>query len=107
MAMGKNPFQALLEEIPAPLRNKYFLVLLAFFAWMMFFDRHDFITQWQLQRSVDQLENDKEYYSKKIEEAEQDRYDLDVNREKFAREHYYLQKSNEDVFIIKKQEELE
>lgn len=107
MAIGKNPLQALIEEIPAPLRNKYFLVLVAFFAWMIFFDKHDFITQWQLQRTVDKLEKDKQYYSKKIEEAEQDRYDLEVNREKFAREHYYLQKSDEDVFIIKKKEELE
>lgn len=107
MASGNNPLQALLEEIPAPLRNKYFLVLIAFFAWMIFFDKHDFITQWQLQRTVDKLENDKEFYSKKIKESEQDRFDLEANREKFAREHYYLQKANEDVFIIRKKEELE
>jgi len=106
MALGKSPLQKWLEDVPAPLKNKYFLVLAMFLFWMIFFDKHDFITQWQLQRTVDKLEEDKAYYSKKIEEAEQDRYDLEVNREKFARERYYLQKSDEDVFIIKKEGEL-
>ena len=106
MAIGKSPLQKWLEEIPAPIKNKYLLALAAFFCWMIFFDKHDFITQWQLQRTVDKLEEDKAYYSKKIEEAEQDRYDLEVNREKFARERYYLQKKDEDVFIIKEKEAL-
>lgn len=107
MAVGKSPLQIWFEGIPAPFRNRYFLVLVAFFGWMVFFDKHDFITQWQLKRSVDKLEQDKAYYSRKIEKAEKEFQDLQDNREKFAREKYYLQRSNEDVFIIKKESELE
>jgi len=105
MANGRNPLQPLLELIPAPLRNKYFIVLALFFGWMIFFDKHDFLTVWRLQRTVDKLELDKEYYSKKIEESERERADLEENKEKFAREKYYMKKSDEDVFIIVEEED--
>ncbi len=97
---GRNPLQSLIDQIPKPLRNKYFLVLTVFFAWMIFFDKHDFLTQWQLQNTVDQMEEDKETYTRKIEEAKQDRLDLEINKEKFAREQYYMKKKDEEVFII-------
>lgn len=103
--MANNSFQTIKEQIPAPLRNKYFLVLVLFFAWMIFLDRHDLITQWRLQNTVDKLEEDKAFYSEKIEEAEQERLDLDINDEKFAREQYYMKKSDEDVFIIVEKED--
>jgi cell division protein FtsB len=103
--MANNSFQAIKEQIPAPLRNKYFLVLTLFFAWMIFLDRHDLVTQWRLQKTVDKLEADKAFYSEKIEEAEQERLDLDINDEKFAREQYYMKKSDEDVFIIVEKED--
>lgn len=100
MAGSNNPLSAILEQLPAPFRNKYFVVLFFFFGWMIFFDRHDLLTQWRLQRSVDKLQEDIDYYNIKIEEAQQERYDLDINKEKFARERYYMKKRNEDVFII-------
>ncbi|MCI5080992.1 MAG: hypothetical protein MRY78_04840 [Saprospiraceae bacterium] len=107
MANQKNPFQPLLDKIPVPFRNRYFVALVLFVAWMVFFDKHDMLTQWRLQNSVEKLEEDKVYYSKKIKEAQQERLDLDVNKEKFAREKYYMQKQNEDVFIIVKDEDKE
>lgn len=96
----QTPLQLLLNQIPAPLRNKYFLVLTLFFGWMIFFDQHDLVTQWHLQDTVKDMEAEKEAYTDKIEEAKQNRLDLEVNKEKFAREKYYMQKYNEDVFII-------
>ena len=103
--MANNSFQALRDLVPAPLRNKYFLVLALFFAWMIFLDRHDVIPQWRLQRTVNKLESDKTFYLDKIEGAEQERLDLDINDEKFARERYYMKKSDEDVFIIEEKED--
>lgn len=100
MANFTNPFQLLLDKLPAPMRNRFFLVLALFFAWMIFFDRHDFVTQWQLYRSVDRLEEEKEKLSGQIQEAKQERLDLEVHKEKFAREQYYMKKNNEEVFII-------
>ena len=100
MAVNKNPFQVLLEQLPAPLRNKYFVALAIFFAMLIFFSKADPITQYRLESTKKQLEEDKEYYSKKIKGAEQERLDLEFNKEKTAREKYYMKKNDEDVFII-------
>ncbi len=103
MAVRSNPFQPILDSVPAPMRNIYFLSLALFFFYMIFVDRHDFLTQWRLQQSLNKLERDKVYYEDKIIEVEKDRRDIERNKEKFAREHYYLNKKGEDVFIIEKE----
>lgn len=100
---SNNLFQPLLDRIPAPMRNRYFLALVIFVGWLIFFDKHDVLTQWKLQRTVNKLEEDKAYYAKEINKAEQKRLDLEVNKEKYAREQYYMKKNNEEVFIIEKE----
>jgi cell division protein DivIC len=92
--------QQLTNRIPAPFRNRYVLVLLAFVTYMVFFDRHDPLTQFQLQRMVRQLESDRVYYLEKIAEEEREMADMQANQERFARERYFMQRANEDVFII-------
>ena len=96
----KNPFQEYLDKLPAPLKNRYFLWLVVFFAWMIFIDKHNILVQWRLQSTLNKLEMDKAYYEEKIQEAIQTRYDLQINKEKFAREKYFMKRNNEDVFII-------
>ena len=105
MAKSKNPFQEYIDRLPAPLKNKYFISLVLFFAWMVFFDRHNIIVQWRLQNTLEKLKEDRAYYEEKLEEAKQTRYDLEINREKFARERYYMKRSDEDVYIIDKNKE--
>ncbi len=102
MAVRKNPFKPFLEQIPAPMRNIYFLSLVLFFAFMIFVDKHDFLTNYRLQQTLNKLENDKIYYEEKMKEVRKDRRDIANDKEKFAREHYYLNKKDEDVFIIEK-----
>jgi cell division protein FtsB len=98
--MAKNPIDQLLESIPKPIRNRYFLILVLFFAWMIFFDKHDVLTQWQLKNTVDQLKEEKAFYTNQIEQAEEERLELEINKEKIAREKYYMKRLGEDVFII-------
>jgi cell division protein FtsB len=100
-----NPLQDLLRSVPAPLRNKYILVLTLFFAWMIFIDKHDVLTQFKLQRTVKKLEQEKVLYSEQIKAAERERLDLEVNKEKIAREKYFMKKPGEDVFIIVDEED--
>ena len=100
MAKSNNPFAPMLNQIPTPLRNRYFLVLVLFFAWMVFFDKHDLLTQFKLANSVERLKEDKAYFTEKIKQAKKDKAKIESNREKFAREKYYMHKADEDVFII-------
>jgi len=99
-----NPLQSLFGKVPPIVRNRYFLVAVFFFAWMIFMDTHDVFTQWHLQNTKDQLIDDKAYYEKHIKQARADKQDLETNREKFAREKYYMKKSNEEVFVIVEEE---
>ena len=100
MAIRNNPFRPILKKIPAPFKNKYFMVLIFFMAWMIFIDKHDVLTQIKLQQTLNKLEVDKDYYHDRIDEERQNTKDIKSNPEKFAREHYHLQKKDEDVFIF-------
>jgi len=104
MAVRNNPFKPITRKIPDTLKNKYFLVLVIGAAWMIFFDKHDFLTQWKLNQTLKELEVDKVYYEEKITEVKEDKKDIENNKEKFAREHYYMKKNNEDVFIFVEEE---
>lgn len=99
-----SPMDKLLLEwwnkLPAPLRNRYFITAVAFIAFMVFFDRHDILTQIRLQRTVNKLEQDKIFYDGQINAEEEARLDMEINKERFAREQYFMQRNNEDVFII-------
>lgn len=105
--MAKKPtkLELLLEDIPAPLRNKFIVVTALFVVWMFFFDSNSIIAQYRLQATLQDLQYKKDYYQAEISQAEKDNKELftdDKTREKFAREHYYMKKSDEEVFVIEK-----
>ena len=85
------------------IQNKYFLVTTFFVVWMLFFDRHDLMSQYDYGTQVNKLEEEKEFYTKETEQVRKDLDELTTNRErleKFAREKYLMKKENEDVFVI-------
>ncbi len=95
-----SPLKPLFDKLPAPFRNKYFIAIVLFVAWLIFFDKHDVLTQFKLQQTHQQLEEDKAYYEEEIEKAWEDKRALEIDKEKFAREHYNMKKRDEDVFLI-------
>jgi len=105
MALPSNPFQMLLSKLPAPLQNRFYLTLVAFFFVLIFLDKHSLWTQWRLYRAQKRLEDDRAYYETKIKEARDEADDFELTKEKYAREHYYMKRANEDVYIIKKEGE--
>jgi cell division protein FtsB len=73
---------------------------------MLFLDSNDFISQYKSTKRLQELEEEKTYYEKKIEEVEHDRKELmgnDELLEKFAREKYLMKKKTEDVYVIEKE----
>jgi cell division protein FtsB len=84
--------------------NKYLLVFLVFAVFVTFFDEHSFIHRWQSHQRIVQMEKELKYYEEEIKNTRQKKNELqssNENLEKFAREHYYMKKENEDIFIIK------
>ena len=86
------------------LLNKYLLVFVGFIVFVTFFDEHNLISRYQSYRKIDQLEKELKFYQDEINATKQKKNELQSNKEnleKFAREHYYMKKKNEDIFIIK------
>ena len=83
--------------------NRYVVVILFTFVWMLFFDRNNIPSQLKLHAKISQLEEDRDFYLAEKERIE-DRKNLIFNDpgelERFAREKFFMKKSNEDVFII-------
>ncbi|MFD2145215.1 FtsB family cell division protein [Mucilaginibacter antarcticus] len=88
------------------LRNKYFLIALAFVIWMLFLDKNDLLSQYQYHQEVAQLEQERDFYKQQNVKVAKDLDELTSNPqklEKFAREKYLMRKENEDVFVIVKE----
>lgn len=82
--------------------NKYTVVLSLFLIWITFIDGNSLITLYHLKKQVKELESEKISYQEKLSNAIVAKQNLEKNQEKFARETYYLHKSNEEVLIIER-----
>ncbi|WP_432708281.1 FtsB family cell division protein [Pedobacter sp.] len=84
-------------------RNKYFIATAAFVVWMLFFDKNDMLSQYEFRTEVNKLQEEKDFYTEETAKVKKDLNELNTNlktAEKFAREKYFMKKSNEDVFVI-------
>ena len=74
---------------------------------MLFFDQEDFITQYQLSQTLNDLQDKKEFYQAETENNRNIIEKLETDTawlEKFAREKYFMKKDNEEVFVIIREE---
>ena len=83
--------------------DKYFIVTLAFAVIVLFVDRNnliswagDYLDVLRQERVIRQYQRDIKALDDKLDELTSDKDSL----EKFAREQYYFQKKDEDVFIV-------
>jgi cell division protein DivIC len=82
--------------------NKYLLISLLFAVWMLFLDNYSYMDQRQLNKQIDELQDNKKYYQEEIKKDTQS-IKLLKNQdqvEKYAREKYYMKRENEDIYII-------
>ncbi len=87
--------------------HRVVLTLAGFFLWLLIFDSDNLISLIQKRSELSRLNEEKEYYLKKTEEARKEQEELFTNMdalEKFAREHYLMKKDNEDIFIIEEED---
>ena len=83
-------------------KNVFILIFTVFAIWMLFFDTNSFLTHVELNREIEDLENEKDYYKKEIKKDKKEIETLssDKGLEKFAREKYYMKQDNEEIYII-------
>jgi cell division protein DivIC len=92
-----------LIQLPAWLRNKFFIAFAAFAVWMLFFDERDVFTMSHHRQELRDLQQGKKYYTDQINKEKTELENLKNNPatlEKYAREKYYMKRDNEDLFLV-------
>ena len=82
--------------------NRYVLVTMFFIVWILFLDNYSRLNHRMLDKEIDELEENKEYYQNEIKRDSQN-IKLLKNPdqvEKYAREKYYMKRDSEDIYII-------
>ncbi len=85
------------------IQNKYLLVIIGLFFWLLYFDKNDVFTQFDLIKKCNKLNSEKDYYITEIENNKKEIIELQNNKESletFAREKYLMKRDNEDVFVF-------
>jgi hypothetical protein len=78
-------------------KNKFFLTVAGLLVWLVFFDKNDVFTQYELIQKCAKLEKDKEYYLAEIANNKANLNELRTNKkslETFSREKYLMKKEN-------------
>lgn len=82
--------------------NRYVLLLLIFAFWMFFLDSNSWLIHHELDQEVNELKENKEYYQNEIakDRATIEKLNDSFELESYARQHYYMKRAEEDIFII-------
>lgn len=85
-----------------PFKNLFVLVTAGFIIWMLFFDTHSYLLHRDLNKDIEALEAEKEYYRNEMKKDQKAINTLSTEEgvEKVARETYYMKKPNEEIYII-------
>ncbi len=89
------------KYITSLLANEYVLTFCIFIIWMTFFDKNNLITLRCLQQTIDQLEDERDFFDSELTELDEQMYAIEIDRERYAREKFYLHKSDEVVYLIR------
>ena len=85
--------------------TKYIAVAVFAIVWMVFFDRYNVMNRRNDNATLAKLKEEAGYYQKNIDSVKIAREELKKNPksiERFAREHYFMHKDKEDIFIVEK-----
>lgn len=96
-----SQFRLWLDEIKlSSWLNKYTVTLLVFFIWMMFFDKHNMLVQYQLHQTSSKLKSQILEDKQLLSEAKEELYVLQTHQLQYAREKYLMHKPDEEVFVV-------
>ncbi|MEO6191192.1 MAG: septum formation initiator family protein [Saprospiraceae bacterium] len=96
-------FNFLGESIHFVLKNKIFITVALFLVYLLCFDEYNLKTRYSVAQTNKKLTEQKESFINLLKLAKQDKIDLEMNYEKFAREKYKMSRADEDIFIIEPQ----
>ncbi len=83
--------------------NKYLITAVIFGVWMIYFDQNDWSSMRQRQKELHAVKDNIAYLNGEISKMADERRQLLTNPavlEKYAREHYKMKHTGEDVYVI-------
>lgn len=91
-----------IKNIVRIIKKPFVLILIIFLVWMVFFDANSYIIHREVNKEINELEKEKQYYLREMETDKKAIKQLSTEDglEKLAREKYYMKKENEDIYII-------
>lgn len=98
-----QPTSETLKFIKTYVLNKYVITICMFLIWMVFFDKTSFLVINELNGEISKYEEQLEYYKTEYEKNDTFYKKLMNNKsekEKYARENYFMKKPNEEIFIL-------
>ena len=98
-----RPKSETLRLIQKYVLNKYTITIGLFLVWMIFFDKTSFLVINELNGEISRYEEQLEYYKKEYEKNDTFYKKLMNNKsekEKYARENYFMKKPDEEIFIL-------
>ena len=100
----ENPLKETIQKKPwlKIMSNKYLLISILFGVWMLFLDNYSYMDQRQINKQIDELQDNKKYYQDEIRK-DKENIKLLKNQdqvEKYAREKYYMKRENEDIYLV-------
>ena len=101
-------FERLKSKIPKPLRNRYILVPVLLFFWLLIFEDVSIPSLIKMRIKRKQLIEKKEYQLTRIQHAQNSLKELTTDKkalEKYARETFRMKKASEDVFVFVEEDE--
>ncbi len=96
----RSPFSRFMRKYVV---NKYFVTVFFFLIWMIFFDSTSFLVINELKGEINRYEEQLEYYQTEYQKNDEYYKKLMNNKaekEKYARENYFMKKPNEEIFIL-------
>ena len=104
-----NPLKKLTSRYPFLkfLGNRYVVVIIFVIVWLTFLDNYSYFEHKVLNKEIEELEDNKQYY---IDEIKKDSTSIKQLKnadqtEKYAREKYYMKRDDEDIYIIEFEED--
>lgn len=98
-----QPRSETLKVIQKIILNKYTITICLFLVWMIFFDKTSFLVINELNGEINKYEDQLAYYKTEYEKNDTFYKKLMNNKsekEKYARENYFMKKPNEEIFIL-------
>ena len=92
------------KVVPDFMQNKWMISFLVLFIWVLFFENINLFSLYRTKSKIKNLEKDWVFKENRIKQSKEKKALILSDPEKYARETFWMKKSDEELFIIPSEE---